>query len=110
MRNEGALLGLLLLAGCAATPPAAREAPAPAAQEEMARAVEELEAHRRALALPRAGRDCAEIGRLAELICRAGERICAIAGRHPEEPAFEERCRGAREDCARARSEGERCP
>lgn len=109
MKWEGTLVAVLLLAGCAAARPAQHETPATPAHEEMGRAVDELETHKRALGLPRAAGDCAAVCRLAEAICRASERICVIAGRHPEEATFEERCRGAREDCSLARADCESC-
>lgn len=54
--------------------------------------------------------DCNRACLLRGHICSLAERICAIAGRHPDDPQARERCRDARERCRRAQERvGERC-
>jgi len=99
----GALLSLLVC-GCAASRPGAGDD-----AQAMGEALADLRRAKQEMVVPRAGSDCQAVCRLAELICEASERICAIARRHGSDQAYGERCRGAEGDCRAARRDCEGC-
>jgi hypothetical protein len=107
------LLGLGLLVGCAAAP--FRAAPPPpvvddaADAQELREALAELQEHKNALVMPRAESSCQPMCRLGELICRASERLCAVAARHPGDPTYAKHCRSAETDCREAQGDCDRC-
>lgn len=107
----GCALLCAFLAACAASParaPVTAEEAA-AADAEMASAWDELGRQKAELARHRGAGDCKEVCGLSALICSAGERVCGIAGRHPEVTEYRGRCRTAEEDCKAARTECEVC-
>ena len=112
------LSGLVLsLAGCAMAPPPHRRAvvptePQPSAAEDEAAwkaALDDLAQHKAEMTVPRANSDCQPMCRAGELICAASERICQIASRHPDQPSYGERCRGAEQDCKDAQKDCDNC-
>jgi len=107
---------MLALAGCAAAPatrkPPPPTEPQPSAAEdaaEMKAAIDDLLLHKSEMVSLRANSDCQPMCRAGELICAASERICAIASRHPDQPAYTERCRTSEEDCHGAQKECDTC-
>ncbi len=75
----------------------------------MRAAVEELQAQKAAIVVPRANSDCLTECRIGELICAASDRICQIASRHTGERAYLRRCRDSEQDCHDARADCDRC-
>ena len=112
MKTGFVLVAVLFFSGCAAAPravvpPAAVDDPADA--QELEEALAELQQAKSERVVSRAGSNCQGVCRASELICRASERICGIAGRHPGDPKYTERCRGAEADCRDVQAECDRC-
>jgi hypothetical protein len=95
MKRPLALLLLLLGATCAA--------PRALTHGELWRELRALE-----MRLP-AAVTCPETCRIAEAICEAATKICAIAAERPDDPDLAERCRAARASCEDARDRCRRC-
>jgi hypothetical protein len=101
-----ALTVLLLLLACASAPPR------PAAEESssdraIARAeeqrAEEMERTLSALSAGEALPDCPRLCGLVEQICELSQRICAISGRHRDDPDLATRCAAGEQRCRRSR-------
>ncbi len=102
---------VLLLAAILLSCSSLRQAPQVplAADQEERRAVAEWQEARGELAELRPAGDCGEVCRLGALICRASDRICAIAGRHPGEASYAGACSTSRTDCEEGRGQCSRC-
>lgn len=100
----GLAVGLALLPSCGGAAPRDEapleyEAESPVELEhEQLQVQDELET-----ALSRPEPDCEAACTLEGRICDLSERICAIAGRHPEDDETEGRCHDAEGRCATAR-------
>jgi hypothetical protein len=107
--TRSVLLLAALLLSCSGLRRAPQDALAPELDQEERRAIAEWQEARGQLAARRGAGDCSEVCRLAALICRASERICVIAGRHPGEASYAGACTAARADCEEGRGECSRC-
>jgi hypothetical protein len=102
-----AILGLCVLAGCAARMP---ESAGPSSSEtpeaqEVAQKYDELRKLDEALARNEgqvAGPDCARIAQLRDNICALAVRICEIADRGPANSVARQHCADGKSRCQRA--------
>jgi hypothetical protein len=101
-----ALLLSLLLTACGS---ALRPAKVGDEDADMTRALHDLDLHRAELRKVASMQDCGRTCGLAELVCEAAGRVCAISARHPERSDFSPRCQQAQAACAEAKGTCEGC-